>query len=281
MLSNLNVFGDVVIKNGSLIDQEGTAYFDSISVATNLTARGGLAQMKNVEISDDISFTKYNTSIPSYLKINDFNSSINNVNNTFTTLLNNISNTFVSTMNSISGLNNLIYSTESTSPSITTTVINPNNKLFIFRADYENGNLYQKEFTIDLINNYIYSNLPLILERNLNISGNCTFRDGTTIGSYLLVNAFASQFNAKLASSTIQPSQINGLSGFVLSIINNSPIGILQIPGLPSFFDTRLGSSVINTNQINGLGSYMFSTNQVNGLSDFFDNRLSASAIRN
>ena len=73
MLSNLNVFGDVVIKNGSLIDQEGTAYFDNISVATNLIARGGLAQMKNVEISDDISFTKYNTSIPSYLKITDFN----------------------------------------------------------------------------------------------------------------------------------------------------------------------------------------------------------------
>ena len=224
-------------------------------------------------------FTKYNTSIPSYLKINDFNSSINNVNNTFTTLLNNVNNTFVSTINSISGLNNLIYSAESTSPSITTTVINPNNKLFIFRADDEDGNLYQKEFTIDLIDNYIYSNLQLILERNLNISGNCTLRDGTTIGSYLLVNAFPSEFNAKLASSTIQPSQINGLSGFVLSIINNSPIGILQIPGLPSFFDSRLGSSVINTNQINGLGSYMFSTNQVNGLSDFFDHRLSSSTI--
>ena len=83
------------------------------------------------------------------------------------------------------------------------------------------------------------------------------------------LNAFASQFNAALASSTSQPSQIDGFSGFVLSIVNNSPISILQIPALPNFFDSRLGSSVINTNQINGLGSYMFSTNQVNGLSVF------------
>jgi bifunctional N-acetylglucosamine-1-phosphate-uridyltransferase/glucosamine-1-phosphate-acetyltransferase GlmU-like protein len=52
MLSNLNVFGDVVIKNGSLIDQEGTAYFDSISVSSNLTAKGGFAQFKTVEITD-------------------------------------------------------------------------------------------------------------------------------------------------------------------------------------------------------------------------------------
>ena len=52
MLSNLNIYGDVVIKNGSLIDQEGTAYFDSISVASNLTAKGGFAQFKTVEMSD-------------------------------------------------------------------------------------------------------------------------------------------------------------------------------------------------------------------------------------
>jgi len=51
MLSNLNVFGDVVIKNGSLIDQEGTAYFDNISVATNLIAKGGIAEFKSVNIS--------------------------------------------------------------------------------------------------------------------------------------------------------------------------------------------------------------------------------------
>ena len=87
------------------------------------------------------------------------------------------------------------------------------------------GILYQKEFTIDLIDNSIYSSLPLILEQNRAISGNCTFRDGTPFGSYLQVNAFASQFNANLASSTIQLGQINGLSGFVLSIVNNSPIG--------------------------------------------------------
>ena len=43
MLSNVNICCDVVIKNGSLIDQEGTAYFDSISVASNLTAKGGFA----------------------------------------------------------------------------------------------------------------------------------------------------------------------------------------------------------------------------------------------
>ena len=39
MLSNVNIFGDVVIKNGSLIDEEGTAYFDSISLNSNLTVK--------------------------------------------------------------------------------------------------------------------------------------------------------------------------------------------------------------------------------------------------
>ena len=39
MLSNLNIFGDVVIKNGSMIDQEGTDFFDSISLSSNLTAK--------------------------------------------------------------------------------------------------------------------------------------------------------------------------------------------------------------------------------------------------
>ena len=123
MLSNLNVFGDVVIKNGSLIDQEGTAYFDNISVATNLIARGGIADFKAVNISSltiqhainmnagtarlnnitgktldstdnltvngDVYFS--NTSLGSYLEINKFsttiNSTIDNVNNTFTTFL--------------------------------------------------------------------------------------------------------------------------------------------------------------------------------------------------
>jgi len=101
----------------------------------------------NLRVSDDVFFTKYNTSIPSYLKINEFD------------------NTFVSTVHSISSLNNLIYSAETTSPSITTTVINPNNRLFNFKAGYEDGDLYQKEFTIDLIDNYIYSSPPLILEK--------------------------------------------------------------------------------------------------------------------
>ena len=50
MLSNLNIYGDVVTKNGSLIDQEGTAYFDSTSVATNLVAKGGIAEFKSVNI---------------------------------------------------------------------------------------------------------------------------------------------------------------------------------------------------------------------------------------
>ena len=79
----------------------------------------------NLRVSNDVYFTKYNTSIASYLKINEFNSSINNINNTFTTLLNTMNHSFTNVDNTCSR----VFANISTTNSVITT---QNTLIFVF-----------------------------------------------------------------------------------------------------------------------------------------------------
>jgi hypothetical protein len=259
-----NIYNNVNTNSGTITDISGTLN----SVITDVS---------NIKITlpSFLQINPFNTTINSYLKINDFtNSSLLNVNafsNTLTSSLNNYvlnstyNNTILTRLNTDS--NNIIGLTNTSNSNITL-INNLNNTV---------GSLITNSTLTSNLNNYTplttYNNT--ILTRLNTDSNNIIGLTNTTTSNINLINNLSNTVGSLITSSTIN----SNLSNYLLTSNFNSTISSYL---LTNNFNNTISSYLLTNNFNNTISSYLTTGNFNSTISSYltlnaFNNTLTSS----